>query len=92
MNAYSKVFAFDAATGNMKWQRSAIGTIQDIYAMERINETNVALLIGSSSSQQIRIAEYFMYFHVCLELQSKKEKKQIIRKAIINLICRSLLV
>ena len=48
---------FETSTGAMKWQRSAIGTIERVFISQR-ETPNVALVIKSNDVKKTRIAEY----------------------------------
>ena len=58
LSAHSKVTAMDAATGAMKWERSAIGHIGDIFTIKRGDHINAALVIDSTDMKKTRIAEF----------------------------------
>jgi len=49
------VFALDKNNGNIKWERAAIGSIEDIYL---VRNENLALVIDFVETHKIRIAEY----------------------------------
>jgi len=49
------VFALDKNDGNIKWERAAIGSIEDIYL---VRDDNLALVIDSVETHKTRIAEY----------------------------------
>lgn len=62
LTRYSKVTRIEAATGAMKWQRSAIGQIEKAFVRQRAGVPFVALAIKSTDVKKTRIAEYILLF------------------------------
>jgi len=57
MTKHSKVFGLNRATGEIIWERSAIGFVSDFQIIERPEQPNVALVINAMDAKKTRIAE-----------------------------------
>jgi hypothetical protein len=57
MTKYSKVFGLDRVTGEIIWERSAIGFVSDFQVIRRPEQPNVALVINAMDVKKTRIAE-----------------------------------
>lgn len=57
MTKHSKVFGLDKKTGEIVWERSAIGFVSDFQVIRRPEQPNVALVINAMDVRKTRIAE-----------------------------------